>query len=478
MDLEHGVDAALRSVGDGGSALVWRRTCRELANGPRIGVAALTSTGALRAVEALEKRFPDMGKVALGYDPGDEDRPAPPSVREALLGVHAVIWATPAAQPLGARERRALAAIDESVGPEAKAVVVVDVHVLDRVSDDPEAELTDVLDRVAALVPDGWEAAADHDGRGLEAFVGSLRARTDALTAGRCRAVARLLLEDAQEGLVGTVEHEVAAVARHEAALASEDEAMDRARAAGTRAAAHTLGVLRRRTEELLVDLRTFLQELEGDLDEQLAGLNDVEMARRTVPHWLDHVVQGWLRDRLAKWRVQVHDDLRHVRLADEALAHAELLLPSLHPAPFKSDGRWRRALGLSAGIGGAAVLAAFQLWIPALLAAGGGVAWSVLDREGADARRDRLADRARTAVRRLGVDAERVLSEQLQRFEDQLATLGEDRAARIQEDRAEARAGLTTRLRLHRARLEEARMALSAFEGQIQALPLETPQE
>lgn len=471
MDLEHAVHAALRGVGDSGGALVWQRTCRELGSGVRLGMGALTSAAALRAVESLGGRFPTVGKVALGFDPGDEEGPPPPTVREALLGVHAVAWATSVAQPLGARERRALAAIDTAVGPGAKLVLLVDVHLLERVSDDPVAELADVRARVEALVPDGWSVAADSDDGRLDAFIADVRARSGALAEERRRAVARLLLDDAREFLTDTVTREVQAVARHEAALASEDEALDRARVAGKRAAAHTLGVLKRRTEELLVDLRAFLRALEVDLADQVDGLSDVDEARRALPHWLEHVVQGWLRDRLAAWRAQVHDDLRHVRLADEALAHAELLLPSLHPAPFPSEGRWRRAVGFSAGMGGAAVLAAFQLWIPALIAAAGGVAWSVLDREGAVARRDHLVEQATEAVRNLGMEAERVLVDQLQRFEDQLGSLGEDRASRLAEERAEARHGLEARLRLHRARLEEARTTLEDFEVRVEGL-------
>jgi len=479
-DLQIPVDAALREADDAGAALIWRRTCRELGSGARVGVGALSAGLAARTVERLGADHPGLGRVALGYDPGDDDGPTPPMVRDAFLGVHAVIWATPAAQPFGARERAAVARIIEATGVSRGLVLVVDTHVLDRMSDDPASELASVVERVRAEAPEGWGVATDARARAdaqtdecTAPFVDAVRAQVDALSAERHRAVASLLLGDARQGLSDLVTREAHATARHEAAVASEDEALLRARKAGERAAAHTLGVLRRRTEELRLDLRAFLRELEADVGPQIEQTPDVESARRALPHWLEHVVQAWLRDRLGAWRAAVREDLRHVTLADEALAHAELLLPALHPAPVPSKGRWRRALGLSAGIGGAAVLAAFQLWIPALIAAGGGVAWSVFDRDSEGARRDQLIERGRDAVRHLGLHADQVLGEQLQRFEDQLASLGAARAARLETERAAARAQLDARLRVHRARLDEARHALERFEAQVQELGL-----
>lgn len=475
MDLQTPVDVALRAAEDASAALIWRRTCRELASGPRVGVAALTSAAAMAGLEKLGAAGTGVGMAAVGFDPGDDDRPPPPMLRDALLGVHTLVWVTPASQPLGARERAALAQISDSTGIERGLVLISDTQVLERMSDDPAAELQSIRERVRAEAPEGWRVATLHD-EDLGVFFDVLRADLEYRSEERHRAVARLLLDDAHGGLEAAVIREVEAVALHEASVASEDEALSRAREAGKRVAAHTLGVLRRRTEELRIDLRAFLQALEGDIPAQIVGVSDVETARRVLPHWLEHVVQGWLRDRIGGWRVQVQEDLAHVRLADEALAHAELLLPPVHPAPIPSKGRWRRALGLTAGIGGGLVLVAFQLWIPALIAAGGGVAWSVLDREGSGVRRGRLEDAAVDAVRQLGIDADRVLGEQLQRFEDQLATLGEARAARLETDRAEARAALEARLRLHRARLDDARQSLGAFQAQVRDLPLESP--
>lgn len=468
LDLQTPVDAALRRADDAAAAMIWRRTCRELASGPRIGVGALTAALASRTGAALPEG--GLGKAVLGYDPGEAPESVPPMVRDAFLGVHACVWATPAAQPLGARERAAIDAITRSTGLERGLILVVDPQVIERMSDDPAAELEQIVARIHAEAPDGWSVAVAGTPE-VDAFLASVRTDLDALGGSRHRAVARLLLDDARDGLVDLVTREADALSRHEAALASEEETSRRARAAGERAAVHTLGVLRRRTEELRLDMRAFLRDLEVDLGPQVEAAPDVEAARRALPHWLESVVQSWLRDRLGTWRAQVRDDLRHVTLADEALTHAELLLPALHPAPVPSQGRWRRALGLSAGVGGAALLAAFQLWIPALIAVGGGVAWSMLDRDSEEARRDRLIEVGREAVRQLGLDADRVLGEQLQRFEDQLASLGEVRAARIDAERAPVREQLQARLRVHAARLEDARHALDAFEDDVHGL-------
>ncbi|MFK7928873.1 MAG: hypothetical protein AB8H79_11845 [Myxococcota bacterium] len=476
MALQSSVDTALKHAEDPSAILVWRRTCRELASGPRVGVAALTASAAVRAVEHLSTAGTGVGMAALGFDPDEDSGDAPPMVRDALLGVHTVVWATAASQPLGARERTALRQIAGATGMERGLILIVDTHVLERMSDDAAAELQSVRERVAAQAPDGWRVCVQGDAE-LQTFFDVVRVDQEHLTRQRHHHVARILLDSAHRGLEAGIVHEVEQVALLEASLASEDEALDRAREAGTRAAAHTLGVLRRRTEELRMDLREFLREIEADVPDQIGSLADVETARRVLPHWLEHVVQGWLRDRLASWRVQVQADLAHVRVADEALAHADLLLPAVHPAPIPSEGRWRRALGLTAGVGGGLVLVAFQLWIPALIAASGGVAWSMLDRDGAGPRRERLQERAVDAVRQLGLDADRVLGEQLQRFEDQLSTLGESRAAKMETDRAEARAGLHARLRLHQARLEDAKHGLKRFTDQVRDVGLPEPQ-
>ena len=131
------VDSVLREADDAAAALIWRRTCRELGSGPRVGVGALSAGLASRVLDRLAS--PGTGRVALGYDPGEDEGETPPMVRDAFLGVHAVIWATPAAQPFGARERAAVARILEATGVRRGMVLVVDTHVLERMSDAAEA---------------------------------------------------------------------------------------------------------------------------------------------------------------------------------------------------------------------------------------------------------------------------------------------------------------------------------------------------
>jgi hypothetical protein len=451
-DLESWVDLALRDADDGEAAAAWRRAVRELRGGPRIGVGAGTGTAVVRAVDTLGARTPGVQLVALVLDPPEVEVPHVPSaVTDALLGVHTVLWATPVGQALGARERRALSVIDAAVRVEARWVVMVDVVALERMSDHPEVELRQVRERLTDEAG-GWQVASEDE---VPAIAASLRARHSEMTAHRLSTVARVLLDGAVERLDRAIAEEQGRVARLEAAANAEEGALDEARRLGERAAAHTLGVLRRRTEELLLDLRGFLRDLEGDIPGQVRAMADVEQARRMLSHWLDHVVQGWLSDRVAAWRVAVAGDLRDVRVSDEALALAELILPELQPPPFPSEGRWRRAVGLTAGLGGAAVLAAFQLWIPAAVLAGGGLAWSMLDRDPATTRQERLIEKACEAVRRLGIEAERALDEQLQGFEARLAGLGSSRRERASAERAEDRARVEARLRLHRDRLE-----------------------
>ncbi|MFT7520960.1 MAG: hypothetical protein ACI9MC_003111 [Kiritimatiellia bacterium] len=471
---QHTVDEVLRVRSDGGPSVVWRRTCQELTSGPRVAVAALTAGAATRVVRRLAKSHAEVSWVAVGLDLGDNDSPGL-GVLDALYGVHAVIWATSAGQPMGARERRALQAIDDASGPSVRAVVLVDTLVLDRISDDPDAELSDVRDRITALVSTEWTVLVESEGDpSVPSWVHGVQSGVSSLARGRMVRVAQSLLRDARLDLEHQVGNQASELSRYEALRAREDEALDRARAVGKRAAAHTLAAMKRRTEELLNDLRTFLTELERSVDSQINAVGDPAAARRVLPHWIEHVVQGWLRDRLAQWRLQVLGDLRHVRVAEEALAQVSLLTPALHPAPFPSEGRWNRALGLSAGVGGGLALAAFGLWVPALVALGGGVAWSVVTRDNKSTSQAKLVERARGALRKLGTEAESVLADQLQRFEDQLATLGDDRASRLAAERRDERAAVEARVLRHHALLEDARTALEGFDVRVSDLSLE----
>lgn len=470
MSAVNQVESALRAAGDPELVHLWRRTCRELAVGPRLAVVGLTAAEAARALPTLQ----GLGAAALGLDPSPDATDLDGAIRDPLLGVHGVLWVTSAAQPLGERERAALSLILREAKPGRAAVLLQRTDLLARLSDDPETERAQILDRLRALVPEGVQVLDESE---LDSYLGEILARHAALTRDRQHAVAEILLDQAGEQIASTLAEAQAAVDRNASALSEEDAALDEARRAGQRAATYTLGVATRHTEAVRSGVRDLMLALEADLPAQIQALDDVELTRRVLPHWIEHVVRADLQDRVSSWRAAVRADLDRVPASDRALAHAELLMPAVHPSPFPVQGRWRRAVGLTAGVGGAVLLASLQLWIPAALAAAGGLTWSVVDRDPATARQDRLVEQARTAVRALARDIDQVLAQQLEGFKTSLAELGTAEADRVAADRAEIRSALTARKRLHEARLEQARAAAETFERQRQALrPQESP--
>jgi hypothetical protein len=466
-DLAHRVERALRAAGDPDLVHIWRRTCRELASGPRAAVVAGTSAAATAALAATG----GLGALALGLDPGGD--PLPSAIRDVLLGVHAIVWVTSATQPLGAGERSGIAAVDAALpgGAAGERIVFVQgAALLARVSDDPDTERAEIQARLAALLPAGWRVAFD-DTDELAAALGRVRADHAAATTSGRAAAAALLLDDAAAIVRRGLDDARAAVDRANVALSDEDASLDQARSEGRRAATFTLAVARRHTQSLRVDLRAFLISLEADLPAQIAAVPDDDRARRALPHWIEHVISEQLEALIDAWRAAVVADVDRMPASDRALAHAELLLPSVHPPPFPTEGRWRRAVGLTAGVGGAAVLAALQLWVPAAIAAGAGVAWSVFDREPTTARRDRLLELARAAVREIGSSTDRVLEDQLAAMGAALEGLADAEAARVAAERAEVREALRARLRLHVARREQAEATLAAFQEQRSGL-------
>ena len=215
------------------------------------------------------------------------------------------------------------------------------------------------------------------------------------------------------------------------------------------------------------MDLGAFLRDLEQGIAAEAAGVDDTDLLRRTMPHWLHHIVEGWVTDRLATWRISVLADARTSGVDDEAVAVAELLVPSLHPAPLRSEADWTRRIGLSAALGGGAAMLAFGLWLPGLLALGSGLAWSSIARGGRDADvRAALVESARAAVRHMGEDAQRMLRDQLEQMARELETLTSDRFEDFRKAREELRGRLDDRRAYHTARLEELRGSRDRLES------------
>ena len=146
--MERAIAETLQWAGDHGGAFLWRRICRDLSGGLRIGVAARDAAMAQRLIAGLDTR---AEWVILHLDA------SPLGIQDRLLGVHALLWVTPVMAPLGSEERQALEVLVDGGAPSRAAVVLGDWNLLERMSDDPEAEGVEVMERASALLPAGWE---------------------------------------------------------------------------------------------------------------------------------------------------------------------------------------------------------------------------------------------------------------------------------------------------------------------------------
>jgi len=443
--MERHVDQALRAAGDPAGATAWRQALAEL--GGELRVAVLSAQGGTGA--RLARTLADRGAqtVVLQVDP--EADALPLGAEDRLFGAHALVWATPLTAPLGAAERLFLPRI-AALAPARRVVVLADVHLLDQLSDDPAREASEVLDRLEGLVPEGWSLLEPDS---LQSWVDELRRDLPDLVGARSAEVAGILLRDALERIEEACTRERSAIEEIEGLLAQEDAALDRIRREGERTASHLLASMRRRTEELLLDLRAFLDGLHDDVRPQVEAIDELETVRRTLPHWVHHVVEGFLIDRLGQWRAEVLTDLRIARVDPADAERASLLVPALHAAPLSSSGGWRQRLGVTAAVGGGAAMLFLGLWIPGVVALAGGLTWSALGRQARrSATREHLIDAACTAVRRMGEDADRLMRDQLLHMEAELAALGTERAQDHASAREEERKRIEERLAFHRA--------------------------
>lgn len=453
------VQTALQDAGDHAGAFLWRRICRDLEGPLRVVVAAREQAVARRLLARLQEELPEADhSVLLLEGRGDDDaEPAPTlGAQDHLLAAHVLLWATPLTAALGSWERQALTALDEAGAPTQRAVVLADAHLLERLSDDPDREGAEVRERVASLVPEGWQLDEEST---VAARLQELAPRRAALVLERQRAVSRLLLLDALRGLDDRLARAREELERVEELLAAEQAHLDQVRRRGERAAAHMLGAMRRNTEQMLVDLREFLVRVEGDLPAQVEAVDDVDVVRRTLAHWLNHVVEAWMSDRLATWRADVLQELLEVQVDEAEIDRAELLVPALHPPPVRGEANWTRRIGATAAMGGGAAMLLLGLWIPGLLAVTGGAAWSTFaQRSERVASRKKLVETAIDAVRQMGGDAERLLRDQITQLEEELQGLGDERATEAAARRAAQRAELDEQRLRRRARVDDLR--------------------
>ncbi|MBX2803876.1 MAG: hypothetical protein KTR31_39740 [Myxococcales bacterium] len=473
MSAERLIQEALQAAGDPSGAFLWRRVCRDLDGDFRVGVVARDEAVVHRLIRGVHEDL-QVEWVTLRLEDAQGDLAPSLGAQDRMLGVHALIWATPATAPLGAEERSGMEAVVEAGAPTHRAVAVADLALLQKMSDDPETEAADVMERVQALMGGDWGVVR---GDGLAAWVTKARERHTELIVDRRRTVAGLLLKDARKRAQDAVEQADVEVGRVDDLLSKEDEALESARRAGQRVAAHILGAMRRETESLLVDLGTFLVELESDIPTQVERVPELERVRRTLPLWLHHVVEEWMEERLVQWRVRVLDDLAEVKLLDDDLDRAQLLVPGLHPPPVRGEENWGQRIGVTATIGGGAAMLLMGFWVPGVLAVTGGIAWSALGRRAAEASNRRaLIQAAVDAVRGMGQDADRLLRDQIRALEDQLDQLGEERADLVAADRLQQRSELQAQRVARQERARALHEVLEDLDRRIEALGSEVP--
>jgi hypothetical protein len=452
--MEAEVAQALRDGGDASAAMVWSHACHALdETALRVALVARDGAVAVRTARRLETAFPGVVWIPFGYSPSD-DEPAF-GHDDRLLGAHAWVWVTALPAALGHEERRAIELLEASGAPAHRACLLAETELIAQISDEPARELADVRARLAALLPPDF---ALHDDADLAGWISASTTALGELRVQRRKAVALRLLDEAITDAAAARDAERGALGGVDALLEAEDAAVARIVADGERTAAHVLGAMKRHLEAMRVDLRGFLEGLERDLPVQFTGIDDVDVLRRTVPHWLHHVIETQVSDRLASWRVAVLADLADVGVDPADAARAHLLVPSLHPPPSRADGSWTHRFGVSLAIGGGAAMLLFGLWLPGAAALTGGFLWSAFGRDARDAKnRELLLSHAQAAVRRMGDDAETLLADQLAQIQADLAQLGTVRARDQEQQRADVRARLLERRSFHRARIEAA---------------------
>lgn len=426
---------ALQAI-DPSTAFTWLHAAQHLAGPVRIGVVATDTALRDRAVLRLRTEHPAVHwePLTLPADPEAVDL----GTRTRSLGVHALIWVTPASQPWTDRDRTAYAAADAWPRPERTAIWVTEWALIARMADDPDAESAEVMGRVRDRLGDAGCVVDDAE---VVTWVdGTTRGMSD-LHVQRSQQVSAALIADAQARLdtqLGVIASQLADV---ESALKAEDAAQEHIRKQAQRAATLVLATVKRNTEALMVDLGAFLVALEQRLPEEVEAVGDLALAQRLLPHWLQAVVERWTRDRLARWRLQVNQDIEALPLDEGDLRSVALVTPYLHPGPVHLPDDWTTKLGTTATLGGATVLLVMGLWLPGIVAAGGGLLWSQLrPMRNVEAHTEALVRAGQQRLQRMHCESHAALSDQVERLDDTLRQLGDERAADFAQTRLTVR--------------------------------------
>ena len=426
---------------DPAAAFTWLAVSQDLAGPLRIGVVSLDTALRDRAINRMRSQRSDVQWVPLTLP--DDPKEIEPGVRARSLGLHALIWTTPASQPWTERDRVAWGVAAQWPLPNRTVVLLDEWELVERMSDDPEVESKAILERVHTRI-DG-DSMVLHE-RGLEAWLHDTVDRGGDLRSERRQHVARALLEGTHQRLQQRHLRSLEQWSRLQDALADEDAELLKAQQQGQRAAGLLLATLKRQTESLMLDLGAFLVELEHRLREEVDAVQDADLAQRLLPHWLQTVVERWTRDRLARWRLEVSEEMQALPLTDDDIRSVALVPPYLHPGPMRFPQDWTSKIGTTASLGGATMLLAMGLWLPGLVAAGGGLVWAqVRQSRSADDRTDSLIQAGKLKLRAMHDESRQALQDQVDSLDASLRSLGQRRADTLRQQRAHARQALHT---------------------------------
>lgn len=424
---------------DPAAAFTWLAVSQDLAGPLRIGVVSLDTALRDRTIHRMRSQRSDVQWVPLTLP--DDPEEIEPGVRARSLGLHALIWAIPASQPWTERDRVAWEIAAQWPRPNRTVVLLDEWELVERMSDDPVAESKAIMKRVHTRI-DG-DSTVLHE-RELEAWLRVTVDRGGELRSERRKHVARALLERTHQRLQQRHQRSQEQWSKLQDALAAEDAELLKAQQQGQRAAGLLLATLKRQTESLMLDLGAFLVDLEHRLREEVDAVQDADLAQRMLPHWLQTVVERWTRDRLARWRLEVAEEMQSLPLTDDDIRSVALVPPYLHPGPMRFPQDWTSKIGTTASLGGATVLLAMGLWLPGIVAAGGGLLWAqVRQSRSADDRTDSLIETGKMKLRAMHDESRQALQDQVDSLDASLRSLGQRRADTLRQQRAHARQAL-----------------------------------
>lgn len=406
--MERLVETALGQAGDFAGAAQWRRALAHLSAGVRIAVVGVDPRSVRDAVASI----PDaITPVPLVFHDNADD------IAEALLGVHAAVWATPASGPLSATERMAMQDLDPWM-PRERAVLLTRLNVLARLSDTPQSERIAVETRVESLCRDGW--TCPHAPR---EWMDDLLARRSGV-AEACRVrVATVVLTSAR---VHT-DLNLADMGRTSARLQDDVDrlrAQDAdARAQASETARHVLGSLVRHTTVLTHDWRRFTAELGEALPRELTSIPKDDLTAEVVTTWLGHILDTWLTRASDQWENDLAADLEGVA-SDPWLSALHLLTIPVTVSGIARTPGWRHRLLVTGALGGGATLAVAGFWTPGLTLVAGGAALAGLRRLQQASTREQLIAATAKALATVADQQQAVLTQQTERLQDAIQQL------------------------------------------------------